>query len=420
MRQGNLLVNLVMVMLAAALCCYLGFYVWNSVSDPFSTTYAYAYQSYDSVAADGFLARAELVLPAQSGIVDVTRGEGEKVGAGQEVALVHRDSQAVAAQQQLASLEMELSILDDCLSGAADAGSSARLDQSILDAMVDLRACAAVGDYAHLETQIVTLKSQVLKRDYTYERGMDLSELGERRAELAGQYQQLSGQTAGVTHRITAPAAGIFSALVDGYESVLTPESVFTLTPGQLDKLSPEGPPGEDIPGKLITDYRWYFVCALPREDAQRCRAGDSVILRLSGDFSRDVTMTVEQVEAAEDGRCAVVLSSNRFLAQTALLRRQSAELVFSRRSGLRLPKLCVRMVTRTVTGEDGREQEINTLGVYAVVSGQAEFKPVEIISEGSDYYVVAPATQDSRALRAGDEVIVRATGLYDGKLLEY
>ena len=63
---------------------------------------------------------------------------------------------------------------------------------------------------------------------------------------------------------------------------------------------------------------------------------------------------------------------------------------------------------------------ETQELGLYAVVNGQAEFKRVEILDEGADYYVVAPTTQDSRALRAGDEIIVRATDLYDGKLLNY
>ena len=44
----------------------------------------------------------------------------------------------------------------------------------------------------------------------------------------------------------------------------------------------------------------------------------------------------------------------------------------------------------------------------------------VELVTEGSDYYVVRAADNSSRALRAGDEVIVQATGLYDGQLLEF
>ena len=42
MKQGNALVNFVMIVMAIALACYMGIYVWNSFSDPFTTTYAHA------------------------------------------------------------------------------------------------------------------------------------------------------------------------------------------------------------------------------------------------------------------------------------------------------------------------------------------------------------------------------------------
>jgi hypothetical protein len=43
----------------------------------------------------------------------------------------------------------------------------------------------------------------------------------------------------------------------------------------------------------------------------------------------------------------------------------------------------------------------------------------VTIVREGSDYYLVQPADSSSTArLRSGDEIIVYATGLYDGKVV--
>ena len=43
MKQGNALVNFVMIALAVALACYLGIYAWDSFNDPYSTTYAYQF-----------------------------------------------------------------------------------------------------------------------------------------------------------------------------------------------------------------------------------------------------------------------------------------------------------------------------------------------------------------------------------------
>lgn len=421
MKQGNALVNFVMIALAVALACYLGIYAWDSFNDPFSTTYAYEYTASDAVEAEGYLARRERVFSPQSGIVDVIRGEGERVGVGQRVARIYQNSQAMAIQEEMDQLVAEISVLEYALGQSDGSVSTAQLDEKILKSIVQLRSAAAGNDYSDLEDQVMAVKSQVLKRDYTYGEDLDLTQLDQRRKELVSEYRALESQSSGASSSVRAPEAGTFSALVDGYETVLTPESIFSLTPAQLDNLSDLRVEQGDCPGKLVTSNKWYFVTALKAEDARRLRAGNEVLVRFSGDLRQDITMLVEQVGEAEEERCAVVLSTERYLGETLLLRTQNAEIVFEQFGGLRVPKTSVRMVTKTVTdSETGTETQVNTLGVYAVVGGQAEFKAVDIAGEGSDYYVVTPVGTGSRVLRAGDEIVVRATELYDGKLLEY
>lgn len=421
MKQGNAFINLVMFLLAAALACYLGIYAWNTFNDPFSTTFAYAYTGNKSVEAQGYLVREEQVFAPQAGIVDVIRGEGEKVGVGQRVARIHKDSQAVEIQAEMDQLVVEISVLEYALGQGDGSVSAAQLDEAILQSIVELRGAACVHDYSDLEDQVMGLKSQVLKRDYTYGEDLDLSQLDQQRQDLVRQYRGLESQSAGVTSSIYAKRSGTFSAQVDGYETVLTPTSIFSMTPGAVDALESRRIDPGNAPGKLVVSDRWYYLTVLSQSDAGRLREGRSVVVSFSGDFSRDVEMTVEQVSEAEEGRCAVVLSTDRFLSQTLLLRQQSAELLFEQYTGLRVPKTSLRMISETVTDKQtGQETRHDTLGVYAVVGGQAEFKAVEIVGEGSDYYVVTAASTGSRALKAGDEIIVRATDLYDGKLLEY
>ena len=80
MKQGKALITFVMVLLAAALTCYLGYYVWDTFQEPFTPTYAYEYELNDSVEAEGLIVRREQVLPGAQGILDVTRGEGGGAG----------------------------------------------------------------------------------------------------------------------------------------------------------------------------------------------------------------------------------------------------------------------------------------------------------------------------------------------------
>lgn len=421
MKQGKPVITVAIAAIAVALVIYFGFYVAKVFSEPYTTALAYTYTSNDSAEAVGILVRQETVLPAQTGIVDVTRSEGEKVGVGQSVAQVYRDSQAQNNQADLEALADQIQLLEYSSDGGG-VDSAAKLDENILQAVTALHAASGVGDYNQLEDQARTLKSTVLKRGYIYGNGLGAEELSQKLNDLKSQYAALKQQTSSSTSSVRAPQSGVFSTLVDGYETAVTPQTVFQLTPSSLSALlAGQGKEAGGGMGKLITSTRWYFAAALPVSVAERLKEGSTATLRFSGDFDQDIDMRVDQVGQAEGDKSVVVFSTDRYLSQTTLLRQQTAELIFNSWSGLRIPKQALRMEKSTYTDkETGQEVQNNRLGVYALLGGRAEFKTVEVVTEGDDYYVVRSTTDESDALRAGDEVIVRATELYDGQLLEY
>lgn len=421
MKQGKPVITVAMAVIAVALVIYFGFYVAKVFSEPYTTALAYTYTSNDSAEAVGILVRQETVLPAQTGIVDVTRSEGEKVGVGQSVAQVYRDSQAQNNQADLEALADQIQLLEYSSDGGG-VDSAAKLDENILQAVTALHAASGVGDYNQLEDQARTLKSTVLKRGYVYGNGLGAEELSQKLNDLKSQYAALKQQTSSSTSSVRAPQSGVFSTLVDGYETAVTPQTVFQLTPSSLSALlAGQGKEAGDGMGKLITSTRWYFAAALPVSVAERLKEGSTATLRFSGDFDQDIDMRVDQIGQAEGDKSVAVFSTDRYLSQTTLLRQQTAELIFNSWSGLRIPKQALRMEKSTYTDkETSQEVQNNRLGVYALLGGRAEFKTVEVVTEGDDYYVVRSTTDESDALRAGDEVIVRATELYDGQLLEY
>ncbi len=421
MKDGKPLTTFVILSFAAFLAIYLSAHFFNSLEEPYQTTRVYSYTANDSVLAEGLVVRDALVLPAPSGILEVTRAEGEKVGKGQQIALVYRDSQAQASQAQIEELEMDITLLEEAISQSGDLESAARLDEDILQAVVDLRSSYAQRDYSQLREQVVGVKSSVLKRGYTYGEGLPSAALSARLRQAKDELAVLTRQSAQATTRITAPVPGVFSNLVDGYESLLTPKSILQLTPTSLQELI-DKPVGEDISsmGKLITSDTWYFAANLPQEAAERLREGDRASLRFTGDLNRDVTMTVEQLGTTEDGKTLAIFSSNRYLTSTTLLRSQTAELIFESWSGLRIPKEALHLVDEEQTDEEtGQVSRIRRMGVYALVNGRAEFHELSIITEGTDYYVVRPVGSGKKILRAGDDIIIAGAGLQDGLLLE-
>lgn len=433
MKQGRPLITFVIALFAGALVLYAIFSVWKTFQDPFVSTYVYSYTLNDSIQADGLIIRQEQVLSGGQGIVDVTRGEGEQVGINQTVALIYRDDQARQSQEQQEALRLEITQLQYALGQGEDVSSAAKLNDDILNAMVSLRVASTQQDFSDLEDQVLEVKGKVLRREYTYSDELSTDSLAARLQELQTQYQTLHNQSYSAITQVTAPVSGTFSTLVDGYEGLINLESARNLTPQALEDLMSQNPTGDSTAvGKLISSNRWYFAAVVTQEEGERLEEfrvralGDKtgntkLTLRFAGDFTKEVSMTVEQVNQDGQGQAVVILSSDLYLEQTTLLRRETAELIFNSRTGLRVPKSALRMVTTTSEDEEtGETVETDTLGVYVVTAGRAEFKPVTILTEGDDFYVVQSVREDKKALRAGDEVIVEATGLYDGQLLLY
>ena len=421
MKQGKPVITLVMVIFAAVLCIYFGAYVFDTFNDPYTTTFTYEYTHSESAQANGVLIRQEQVLQAEAGIVELQCGEGEKLGVGQTAAYVYRDAQAQQDSARLEALESEIAVLESVLTMGAGVDSAAQMDEQVLACVVDLRSAAAAQDFTEMDELVRDVKSHVIQRGVTYSEGVTVADLKNRLSQLRSDYKSQSSAFSGTYSRVKAKASGTFSALVDGLEDVLTPKSAMELTPSALDSILKAGAGHLDAVGKLITSNRWYFAANLPEEVAETLKVGGSALLRFSGDFRQDVPMRVERLSGAEDGQVCAVFSTDRYLGQTTLLRFQSAELIFNSYAGLRIPKQALHMEKYTTTDEQtGQTTEHQMLGVYVLMAGRAEFKQVKVVTESQDFYVVnAVDATAADTLRAGDEVIVRAVGLYDGKLMD-
>ena len=160
--------------------------------------------------------------------------------------------------------------------------------------------------------------------------------------------------------------------------------------------------------GKLIYGDTWYYAVVLPEEQAAELKTMGSINVRLAKGFDQTIRMSVESVSRPDKGRCAVVLSSTRYLAQTTLLRHQAADAVLHTYEGLRVPADALRV------SEDG------VTGVYCVDGENAAFRPVTLVYQGEGYALVKPAegAGDTRTLRAGDQVIATSGQLHDGKVI--
>ena len=425
MKNNSLGMKILMAAVTLGLLAYFGLQGYLYFSDPLTTTLAYTYQVEESVSLSGYVVRQEQVLEDDGGgLLRLRREEGERVSRGGAVASVYADQSSLDRQAEISTLESRVEQLQYAQDAAGRSEVSMKLDAQILQNILEYRQCLTADRMAKAETYGSQLRALVLKRDYTYSENEDLS--GQIEA-LQAQIKELKTQEAGSVRTVTAPVSGLYSAVVDGYETVLTPESLSDMTPSQLSAVRADSTVSSGV-GKLILGDSWYYAASMSAADAEELqeasdalkKAGKSLTLRFAKSVERDLPVTVSRIGPEENGRCVVVFEGKTYLSRLTLLRQQSAQVVWDSTEGIRVPKEALRMEKVTVNSEGQRVTEEAT-GVYCVVGMEARFKPVEVVYNGSSFLLVrsaAPEDRENLRLRPGDEVIITANGLYDGKVV--
>lgn len=418
MKESTLATKIMIAILCLGVAAYLAIYLVRGWKAELATTRAYTHSIDVGQEAQGILVRTEIPLAGGSGYVDQILPEGAKAAAGDAVALLYGDPSALTTRQSIRTLEAEIEQLQYALGDRAQSSDAARLDQQVISSIVSLRSLAAGGDLTGLDDCALNLRSMVFKRDYAYGDTGAAEQLGQlitdKQAQLAELYRSLNQ----VSTTVYAPTSGIYSAGTDGWEGVVTPAMLDSLTAGDLDGLlQQQHSPAPDSVGKLITDSTWYYAALLDGVDTG-LQSGRRYTLSFSGDYFGQLVMTLERV-ALDGDRTLAIFSCRSHLADTTLLRVQTVDVVTQTLEGIRVPRQALRVETVEETAEDGSIRHVNRYGVFTVVGAQAEWHEVEVLYTDESYYLVRPADPAAASrLRAGDEVIFNSSGIYDGKVV--
>ena len=386
----------------AAVVALLGVDAYRYFHQPVSVSVAYSGQVTDSISVNGWVIRQEAPLPETSGTLLRQVQEGEKVHAGQTVAMAYADKEALALVKQLEDAELKLQQLQFAQSSYLDSDAALKVDSDIADSILSLRSATAGGDYSTGAEEMSAVKTAILKRSYSYE---SLEQIASQIQSTQAQMDSLRGQLSGAT-AVKSTGAGYFSGSTDGCEQQLTPEFLEGLTPSKLSGIS-AGTAAKSA-GKIITSSTWYYAVDLAADTARELKVGQEVSLRLSKGLQQDAPAYIYAISAEENGRMAVVFSCSRYISQVTLLRHQQGEIILQEYKGLHVPSAALRM------------DESGDLAVYCQVGAYVRRKSVELVYRGDGFCLVdsAEGTSGEWILRQGDLVISTSEQLTDGMIL--
>lgn len=423
MKESTLATKVMIAVLCLGVLVYLAVYFVQGWEEDLVTTTAYAYSQDVGLEASGVVVREETVLPGSGGYVDQILAEGERAAVGDAVVLLYNDASALSTRQSIRTLTAEIEQLEYALSDRSQGGNASRLDEQIISSVVSLRALTASGSLSTLEDAALNLRAMVFKRDHTYGDTGAAAQLSQLIQDKRSQLADLNRSLNQVSRTVYAPAAGVFSSTVDGWETLLTPDILSSLTADRLVQLLTQRPAADpQAVGKLVTGSTWYFAALLPGTNSG-LQEGQTYPVSFGDGYYGQVPMRLENIVLGEE-QTLVTFSARSHLADTVPLRVETADVITRQIQGIRIPRKALRVETETVETTDeetggAATSQVNHYGVFTVVRSQAEWQEVEVLYTADAYYLVRPVNPEaSTRLRAGDEVVLNSSGIYDGKVV--
>lgn len=375
--------------------------------NPIKTEPAELYTFEDSLQVKGIYVRDERNVNYNgTGIISYVYADGEKLAKNSVIAKIYSSRNDLSAQLQIDELNRQIEVLHDAenLIGS-DSSQLEAFSNQIYENHTRMVQYINDGNYsaaADMKNAYLNLQS---KRQIV---NGTVSDYSAKITELENRITALSAQITSQPSDLTLQETGYFVSSVDGYETVLTYDSISNLTEERIEEIirNPNISNGSSsVIGKIVSDYKWKMVCIIPANAALNLYE-DAVLNVRIGNGTTIETATVESVKETSSGNKILVLDFDIFNQSLVNSRTSQLRIMFDEYSGMRIPSSSVHF------------DEEGNMGVYIKIGVNIYFRKIDLIRTEGDYTLVRDTTDKEGYLSLYDSVITEGTDLYDGKIV--
>ena len=310
--------------------------------NPLKTEPAVLYTFEDYLQTTGVYIRQERTVSySGSGVISYVYSDGEKLARNSVIAQVYASQNDLALQRRIDDLKEQISVLEDAekLVGSDNSQIEAFSNQ-IYESHAKMMQYILDGNYssaANMKSDYLNLQS---KRQIVNGTTTDYSA---KIAELQSEINTLSARISSKPTDLTLQETGYFVSTVDGYESVLTYDSIPDLTEERINEIikNPDIGTAGSVIGKIISDYKWQMVCIIPADNT--LGIFESAVLNVR--IGNDTSVTKAKVEELRDfpsGSRMLVLSFDVFNQSLVKSRTTQLKIMFDEYSGIRIPSTAI------------------------------------------------------------------------------
>lgn len=404
MKQGDKYMKLIMLVLALMVTSYVLYSLIHDPSSGVQTVQAALYSANEGISTQGVIVRSEALISTDFSLNVSVKAEGQRVAAGEEVAVSFMDQGAWSLYEEMEDMEDRLAQLQQALSYQTQLTDSAAVSKKLSEELAQYAALVAQGDLEAASERAQSVQALVLRQNV----GEDAQgQLATQIQGLQREVQSLRDRSTSGFFSVTVTEPGYYSRVADGFESRLTPEFLKTAMASDLEVILNQGGNniGDFTVGRLITSSSWYYWAAVDPQYLEGVETGDTLNLRLVTKEPLELTMEVWRLDRAQG---LLILTADRYMSQISAYRYADADIVFASYSGLRVPKEAICY-----------DKTSGNAGVYVLVNREAVWKPITLIYDVGDAYIAELDQSSTENLWPEDLILTQTAGLYDGKVVQ-
>ncbi len=340
--------------------------------------------------------RDETVIEAEkSGVLESHADDNEMVRKNKHIASIYEteiDESAKASLQRINARIEEITKVREQF-GISEVGAF-QVDSAMDLKVREVYKSSEIGDMKEVMSILNDL-NLLNDRKNALQKGVDYTD--ETLRKLMKEKEDAEKKLGGSKQDIYAPAAGIYTTTVDGFEDILTPSAIGEMTPYDFESVtkmhdSDKAKKSKESVCKIIESTQWSVAFVATQKEISKLKEGSPVYIRAKN-HENDSAAKISYISTPVNGNYLVIATSDKDCTWAMRERFVEIDLVRSKYSGLKVPIAALRV-------KDGKT------GVFTVVDGIVYFKEVNVLYKDTVYAIVEEDNTSRGGLLLYDEVV--------------
>ncbi len=351
-----------------------------------------------------FLRDEQVVYSGNSKYFDIIVDDGGKVSKDGTIANVYSTENAAKIQSKIRELQLKINEYKSVASAGSGVNDSASYISNIKKDAIDISDNISNSNPSSAFESSSNYLVSIIKHKISNGEITDYSSTVDG---LENQMAELKEQSSSITKYLTAPASGYFTYSADGLETSLSMDMVDKLDSAVFENIKSiceKQTIVDNAIGKVVKGSDWRICFKSSADKFEKTTVGSTLHIRIPSLADSKIKCTV--VSLKQEGKDVyMVLQSNVVTGDILSQRMCEIEVIIDSYNGLRIDKNAIRKI-------DGEE------GVFVKSNGILRYRKVDILYIGSTYAVIKYDSIDKSRVQAYDEVVIKGSGLYDGKVI--